>query len=104
MFLSVLFAAPLGLGEHGMLVLPLLATQILWINLLTDGGPALALGVDTPAPDLMSRPPRPRDEGVINRRMRLDIGLVGFVMAVGTLLAFDAALPGGWIEGPGGIE
>ncbi|MBL0156184.1 MAG: cation-translocating P-type ATPase [Bryobacterales bacterium] len=103
-FLSVLFAAPLGLGEHGMLVLPLLATQILWINLLTDGGPALALGVDTPAPDLMSRPPRPRDEGVINRRMRLDIGLVGFVMAVGTLLAFDAALPGGWIEGPGGIE
>jgi Ca2+-transporting ATPase len=102
-FFSVLFAAPLGLGAQGMLVLPLLATQILWINLLTDGAPALAPGVDTPAPDLMSRPPRPRGEGVINSRMRLDIGLVGVVMAAGTLLMFDAALPGGWIEGLGGI-
>lgn len=103
-FLSVVFAGPLGLGRDGMLVLPLLATQILWINLLTDGAPALALGVDPADPDLMSQAPRSRSEGVINSRMRAGIGLVGFVMAAGTLLIFDAALPGGWIEGFGGIE
>jgi Ca2+-transporting ATPase len=103
-FLSVVFAGPLGLGRDGMLVLPLLATQILWINLLTDGAPALALGVDPADSDLMSQAPRPRSEGVINGRMRAGIGLVGVVMAVGTLLIFDAALPGGWIEGSGGIE
>lgn len=44
--------------------LPLAALQILWVNLVTDGPPALALGVDPKAPDLMARPPRPPDEGV----------------------------------------
>jgi Ca2+-transporting ATPase len=81
---------PLGLGRYGRLVLPLLAPQILWINLLTDG--ALALGVDPADPDLMSKPPRPRSEGV------------GVVMAAGTLLIFDAALAGGLIEGAGKLE
>ncbi len=103
-FFSVVLAGPLGLGREGMLVLPLLATQILWINLLTDGAPALALGVDPADPDLMNQAPRLRSEGVINGRMRAGIGLVGLVMAAGTLLIFDAALPGGWIEGPGGME
>ncbi|MGJ5819125.1 cation-translocating P-type ATPase [Paludibaculum fermentans] len=103
-FLSVVLARPLGLGDKGTLVLPLLATQILWINLLTDGAPALALGVDPAEPDLMRRPPRPRSEGVINAKMRWDIAIVGLVMAAGTLLVFDAALPGGFFEGPGGIE
>ena len=103
-FLSVVLAGPLGLERHGMLVLPLLATQILWINLLTDGAPALALGVDPADPELMSQPPRPRSEGIIDGRMRGDILLVGVVMAAGTLLIFDAALPGGWIEGTGRIE
>ncbi|MCX6632337.1 MAG: HAD-IC family P-type ATPase, partial [Candidatus Solibacter sp.] len=103
-FFSVVLAGPLGLGGHGTLVLPLLATQILWINLLTDGAPALALGIDPADPDLMSQPPRPSSEGVIDRRMRADIALVGIVMAAGTLLIFDAALPGGFIEGTGGME
>jgi Ca2+-transporting ATPase len=44
--------------------LPLIALQILWVNLTTDGLPALALGVDPKAPDIMSRPPRPPGEGV----------------------------------------
>jgi Ca2+-transporting ATPase len=103
-FFAVVLAGPLGLADHGIFVLPLLATQILWINLVTDGMPALALGVDPADPDLMSQTPRPRGEGVITPRMRAGIGLVGVVMAAGTLLIFDAALPGGWIEGPGGIE
>src|SRR5690606_38386302 len=52
MFFGILFAGAIGLGagEGGALVLPLLATQILWINLVTDGPPALALGVDPPDP------------------------------------------------------
>jgi Ca2+-transporting ATPase len=44
--------------------LPLIALQILWVNLITDGFPALALGVDPKAPDIMKRPPRPPGEGV----------------------------------------
>ncbi len=49
------------------LPLPLLALQILWVNLTTDGLPALALGVDPKAPDIMGRPPRPPGEGVFTR-------------------------------------
>jgi Ca2+-transporting ATPase len=47
--------------------LPLVALQILWVNLTTDGLPALALGVDPKAPDIMARPPRPPEEGVFTR-------------------------------------
>jgi len=103
-FFAVVMAKPLGLSGGDMLVVPLLATQILWINLVTDGPPALALGVDPAAPDLMDRPPRPRAEGVINGRMRANVAIVGAVMAIGTLLVFDASLPGGWIEGSGSFE
>ena len=49
------------------LPLPLIALQILWVNLITDGLPALALGVDPKAPDVMERPPRPPQEGVFTR-------------------------------------
>ena len=49
------------------LPLPLIALQILWVNLTTDGLPALALGVDPKAPDIMTRPPRPPEEGVFTR-------------------------------------
>ena len=48
------------------LPMPLIALQILWVNLTTDGFPALALGVDPKAPDIMSRPPRPPQEGVFS--------------------------------------
>ena len=51
MFFGVVLAGSMGLQAQGeSLVLPLLATQLLWINLLTDGAPALALGVDPPDP------------------------------------------------------
>jgi Ca2+-transporting ATPase len=76
-----------------------LATQILWINLVTDGAPALALGVDPADPATMARPPRPRGEGVITRSMWAGVLFVGAVMAAGTLLVLDASLPGGLIEG-----
>jgi Ca2+-transporting ATPase len=105
MFLGVLLAEVIGLTAAGGdgLALPLLATQILWINLVTDGAPALALGVDPADRDVMDQPPRPRGEGVITRRMWADIFLVGAVMAVGTLIVLDASLPGGLIAGSGSL-
>jgi Ca2+-transporting ATPase len=102
MFFGVLLADVIGLApEGGGLALPLLATQILWINLVSDGAPALALGVDPADADVMTRPPRPRGEGVITRRMWAGIIFVGAIMAAGTLLVLDASLPGGLIEGSG---
>jgi Ca2+-transporting ATPase len=104
MFFGVLLADAIGLtaaGTGASVVLPLLATQILWINLVTDGAPALALGVDPADPGIMEQSPRPRGEGVITSRMWAGIFLVGAVMAAGTLLLLDASLPGGLIEGSG---
>jgi P-type Ca2+ transporter type 2C len=103
-FLGVVFAAPLGLRTEDGLVLPLLAAQVLWINLITDGAPALALGVDPPSAGIMLRPPRPLHEGVITTRMWIDMGIVGIVMAAGTLLVLDASIPGGLIAGATGVR
>jgi Ca2+-transporting ATPase len=105
MFFGVLLARVIGLhlGE-GAVVLPLLATQLLWINLVTDGAPALALGVDPVDPRVMSRPPRPKGERVITGRMWAGIVFVGVVMAAGTLFVLDAAMPGGFIEGSGSLR
>jgi Ca2+-transporting ATPase len=105
MFFGVLLADLIGLyGERTAVVLPLLATQILWINLVTDGAPALALGVDPADDGLMRQPPRPPDEGVITPRMWRGILFVGAIMAAGTLSVLDAAMPGGFVEGSGDLR
>jgi P-type Ca2+ transporter type 2C len=105
MFFGVVFAQAIGLhAESGAVVLPLLATQLLWINLVTDGAPALALGVDPADPGLMNEPPRSKNEGVITRQMWFGIFLVGVVMALGTLFVLDASLPGGLISGSGDLR
>ena len=103
MFFGVLLSDVIGLtaAGNGVVVLPLLATQILWINLVTDGAPALGLGVDPADAGIMNKPPRPKREGVITREMWFGIFFVGAVMAAGTLLVLDASLPGGMIEGSG---
>jgi Ca2+-transporting ATPase len=103
MFLGVVLANVIGLGGEGGPILPLLATQILWINLVTDGAPALALGVDPADAGTMRGPPRPRGEGVLTPRMWAGILFVGMVMAAGTLLVLDASLPGGLIPGGGSV-
>lgn len=105
MFFGVLLAGAIGLTSpgEGELVLPLLATQILWINLVTDGAPALALGIEPAGPGVMNEPPRPRSERVITASMWAGIVAVGVVMAAVTLLMLDACLPGGLIEGRGTI-
>ncbi|MDI6822340.1 MAG: calcium-translocating P-type ATPase, SERCA-type [Actinomycetota bacterium] len=74
------------------LPLPLLPIQILWINLVTDGLPALALGTDPPAPDLMHRPPRQIGEGILTKERQLQILWQGLVLALGALFAFMAGL------------
>jgi len=105
MFFGVVFAKAIGLqGDGSGVVLPMLATQILWINLVTDGAPALALGIDPADAGLMNLPPRSRDEGIITRRMWAGIFFVGAVMAAGVLLVLDACLPGGFIEGTGTLR
>ncbi|HEX6424495.1 MAG TPA: cation-translocating P-type ATPase [Acidimicrobiales bacterium] len=98
--MGVVLAGLLGLREQGdAVVAPLLATQILWINLLTDTGPALAMGVDPPPDDVMARPPRGIADRVIDREMIGGVAFVGVVMAVATLLTLDIGLPGGMVEG-----
>ncbi len=104
-FLGVVLAGVIGLGgADGDLVLPLLATQILWINLVTDSGPALAMGIDPQTEDLMARRPRRLTDRVIDGRMWADVLQIGLVMAVVTLLTIDLYLPGGLLEGSQGIE
>jgi Ca2+-transporting ATPase len=105
MFFGVLLAQSIGLtAPAGSVALPLLATQILWINLVTDGAPALALGLDPAHRSAMARPPRPSGEGVITGGMWAGIAYVGTIMAAGTLLVLDASLPGGLIEGTGDMR
>jgi P-type Ca2+ transporter type 2C len=100
LFLGVIGASVIGLDLAGEAVAaPLLATQILWINLLTDSGPALAMAYEPPPTDVMRRPPRTLRERVIDREMQVGVLLIGVVMAVATLFTLDLKLPGGLIEG-----
>ena len=99
-FLGVVGAGVIGLTRTGeAVVLPLLATQLLWINLLTDSGPALAMGVDPETDDVMARKPRRSTERAIDARMWAGVVVIGLVMAVVTLLTLDIYLPGGLVEG-----
>lgn len=101
MFLGVVLAGTIGLisEETEYFIVPLLAAQILWINLLTDAAPALALGVDPVDPAVMRRAPRPRTSGVLTRSMWFGFGLTGLTMALVTLAVLDLALPGGLFPG-----
>ncbi|MGV3759012.1 MAG: cation-translocating P-type ATPase, partial [Actinomycetota bacterium] len=104
MFFGVLGAGLLGLdAASDVVAVPLLATQILWINLLTDTAPALAVGLDPPPDDVMARPPRRLTDRVIDAEMWRGIAFVGVVMAVVTLFALDLRLPGGLVEGHGSL-
>ncbi|WP_079525858.1 calcium-translocating P-type ATPase, SERCA-type [Halobacillus hunanensis] len=80
--LAMLFAMLMGLP------LPLVPIQILWVNLVTDGLPAMALGMDEPERDLMKRTPRPVNEGVFARGLGWKIVSRGFLIGIVTLVAF----------------
>ncbi len=107
-FLGVVGAGVIGLkstdgGAGGTVVLPLLATQLLWINLITDSGPALAMGVDPATDDLMARKPRHVDERLIDTRMWASVIQTGVVISLVSLLTMDYYRPGGLIEGTGNL-
>jgi len=77
-FGSMLFGLPI----------PLRPVQLLWLNLVSDGAPALALGMEKGDPDVMKHQPRPPKEPVINRDMAIGIGVIAVVDAIAILLAF----------------
>lgn len=84
--IAILFSAVL-LGFD----LPLTAVQILWINLTTDGLPALALGLDPSDPDIMKRPPRDPQEGIFTRSMKL------YIFGVAAMIAVEVLAVYGWL-------
>lgn len=67
---------------------PLTAIQLLWLNLVTDGAPALALGVEKADPDIMDHKPRSPEEPIINKIMQVGMLIQTVVMTAVTLLAF----------------
>jgi Ca2+-transporting ATPase len=77
-FLATLFGWPV----------PLTAIQLLWLNLVTDGAPALALGTEPGDPDIMDRPPRPPSEPIINKYMQIGILVQTIAITAVTLGAF----------------
>lgn len=70
---------------------PLTAIQILWVNIIMDGPPALALAVDPARPGLMDEPPRRPEERILNRTRLLRMFRAGLIMAVGTLAVLTIA-------------
>ena len=82
MFTSYLLGMPL----------PLLPIQILWINLVTDGLPAMGLGLEPPEPGIMHRKPRPKNEGIFARRLGWIVFSRGFFIAAVTLISFTIGL------------
>ena len=101
-FLGVVLGGVIGLADPAnpaATVVPLLATQILWINLVTDSGPALAMGVDPEIGDVMARRPRGYSDRIIDRHMWTRIVSIGLVMGVLSLVVYDLTLPGGLLPG-----
>lgn len=80
--------------------LPLLPIQILWVNLVTDGLPAIALGVDPPEKDVMERPPRDPKEGIFARGLLKKIMFRGVLIGSCTVAAFLLGL----INSPGQVD
>ena len=87
-FLATLFGWPV----------PLTAIQLLWLNLVTDGAPALALGTEPGDPDIMDQPPRPTNEPIINKFMQTGILVQTIAITAVTLGAFALGLEQGNID------
>jgi Ca2+-transporting ATPase len=89
-----LVAATFGIADGK----PFTAIAILWVNIIMDGPPAMALGVDPDAPDVMRRKPRPVDEKILTTTRSTAVGLAAGTMAIGTLLVLALA-PGDPVAG-----
>jgi Ca2+-transporting ATPase len=94
---AVFFLIPTGLAELLAIMacmlmglpLPFVPTQILWINLVTNGLQDVALALEPGEPDVLGRPPRPLDEGILNRRLVWRTLVVGGTIAVGVVWYFQ---------------
>ena len=92
----VYFLLSCNLGEIGTIFLgtllgwpvPLTAIQLLWMNLITDGAPALASGLEKGEPGIMTRPPRPTAEPIINKSMSIGLASQAVAITGVSLLAF----------------
>ncbi len=71
---------------------PLLPIQLLWLNLVTDGAPALALGTEKGDPDIMTQKPRPTKEPIINKFMQLGVVIQSIAITAATLIAYKIGL------------
>ncbi|AZA22591.1 cation-translocating P-type ATPase [Lactobacillus helveticus] len=80
--ITVLFASIGGFS------VPFIAVQLLFINLVTDSLPALAIGMEPGSPDVLSRKPRDPKVGVLNKSLVNKVGLQGLIIAVGVITAF----------------
>ena len=90
---TLFFAMMIGFKDSlGNFIIPLLPLQILWINLVTDGLPALALGIDPINNDVMNKKPRNPDESIISKNMIFNVLFTGFVFALTTLILFKLNL------------
>ena len=87
--LTVLYASLLGLP------VPFAAVHLLFINLLTDSLPAIALGLEPHTDRVMHEKPRPRNEGILTRPFLTSVAIEGFVIAVATIVAFHIGLANG---------
>ncbi|TWO79244.1 cation-translocating P-type ATPase [Denitratisoma oestradiolicum] len=87
--LTVLAAPLFGLPT------PFTAIQILWVNIIMDGPPAMTLGVEPPDPKIMTRPPRGAGTRILTGRRLLGLGVFGLIMAAGTLAAYARGLSQG---------
>ncbi|MGE5403996.1 MAG: cation-translocating P-type ATPase [Candidatus Saccharibacteria bacterium] len=94
MFLASLLGMPL----------PLLPIQILWVNLVTDGLPAMALGLEPPEPDVMNRPPRRPDESIFSRGLGWIIGGRGLFIGLSTLVVFFLGLAYSGVKGDSSLD
>ncbi len=81
--IAIIFLSTLLWGDS-----PLTAIQLLWLNLVTDGAPALALGTEKAEPGIMSQPPRPPKEPIINRFMQWGIGIQTLAITAVTMAAY----------------
>ena len=91
-FLPTVFGRFLFPGVERTMLSPLTPIQLLWLNLATDGAPALALGTEKGDPDIMLQKPRPSKEPIINRFMQLGVVIQTIAITSTTLIAYAIGL------------
>lgn len=74
------------------LPVPLIPIQLLWLNLVTDSFPALALGVEKGEDDIMDKPPREVDESIVDRNLKITVAIQSIAITCGTLVSYIVGL------------